>query len=118
MAAKRPRASPAAADAGPALASRAQTGPAARGGPAVPSVGGTVPAAQPAVPAVPAAMSSGSSAQAAPMMPALPALGSVSVAHKRHSNVQERLLSNLVDSQAQRFANRTTCEPVFLAQEL
>ena len=40
------------------------------------------------------------------------ALGSVSVAYKRHSTDQERLLSNLVDSQAQRFANRTICEPL------
>ena len=45
------------------------------------------------------------------------ALGSVQALFKTHSNNQDRLLSNLVESQGQRAASRTITDPIFLAQE-
>ena len=45
------------------------------------------------------------------------ALGAIQAQYK-HSNVEQRLLSSLVESQAQRFANRSMSGPFFLAAEL
>ena len=46
------------------------------------------------------------------------ALGAIQAQYKIHSNVEQRLLSSLVESQAQRFANRSMSDPFFLAAEL
>ena len=45
------------------------------------------------------------------------ALGRISATYTKHENNQNRLLQSLVDSEAMRFANRTICDPIFLAQE-
>ena len=50
-------------------------------------------------------------------LPLAQALGSIRVYFRKHEDAQKRLLQNLVDSQAQRFANRTILDPVFLSQE-
>ena len=46
------------------------------------------------------------------------ALGAIQTQYKKHSNAEQRLLSSLVESQAQRFANRSMNDPFFLAAEL
>jgi hypothetical protein len=45
------------------------------------------------------------------------ALGSIHVVYKKHDDNQARLLSNLVESAAQRLASRTIHDPFYLAQE-
>ena len=45
------------------------------------------------------------------------ALGKISVTYTKHDNNSNRRLQSLVDSEAMRFANRTICDLVFLAQE-
>ena len=45
------------------------------------------------------------------------ALGHISVFYKKHDNLQARLLNNLVESAAQRFASRPAHDPFFLAKE-
>ena len=45
------------------------------------------------------------------------ALGKISATYTKHGNNSNRLLQSLVDSEAMRFANRTICDIVCLAQE-
>jgi len=50
--------------------------------------------------------------------PMAQALGQTSTTYKTNLNNEQRLLSNLVESQAQKFANRPIHDPLFLANEL
>ena len=49
--------------------------------------------------------------------PMAQALASISVTYKKHANTQSRICSDLIESQAHRFANRSAYDVFYLAAE-